>query len=155
MQNNILLKTWQIASVLPLGKQMVSKLICHRIPFFKTIRPVFVELRPDYCQARMPKTKQVINHLGSIHAIAMCNMAEFTGGAMCEVSLPAEYRWIPKGMQVEYVKKATTDLKAIATPVDPRWSVERGDYHVQVEIFNQQNDLVFKAIIMMKVSTKK
>lgn len=155
MKINILLKTWQIAAKFPLGKQIVAKAICYKIPFFKTIRPVFVELRPNYCQATMPKTKQVINHLGSIHAIAMCNMAEFTEGAMCEVSLPTAYRWIPKGMQVEYLKKATTDLKAIATPVDAMWSADQGDYRVQVEIFNQQEAMVFKAIIVMQVSAKK
>jgi len=57
----------------------------------------------------------VLNHIGTVHAIAMCNMAELAGGTMTEVTVPATHRWIPKGMTVEYLKKAETDLIAIAS----------------------------------------
>lgn len=50
----------------------------------------------------------------------MCNMAELAGGTMTEVTVPSTHRWIPKGMTVEYLKKAETDLIAVATPVEKK-----------------------------------
>ena len=44
----------------------------------------------------------------------MCNMAELAAGIMSEATVPASHRWIPKGMTVEYLKKAGTDLRAVA-----------------------------------------
>lgn len=147
-----LLKLWNQLSKLPLGNQIVTQLLCHKIPYFKTIKPRLLVVENGRCEASMPKTKLVINHLGSIHAIALCNMAEFTGGVMCEVSIPQNYRWIPKGMQVEYIKKATTDLIAIAMPNHHQNSQNNGIYVVTVEIFDLHKDLVFRANIEMKVS---
>ena len=48
----------------------------------------------------------------------MCNMAELAGGMATEVTIPADARWIPVGMTVEYLRKARGDLRAVAT-LDP------------------------------------
>lgn len=149
-----LLQLWNYSSKLPFGKSLVTQLLCHKIPFFKTIKPKLLLVEPNRCEASMQKTKFIINHLGSIHAIALCNMAEFAGGVMCEVSIPSNLRWIPQGMQVEYIKKATTDLNAIATPNQNLTDLERGVYVALVEIFDMSKDLVFRANIEMKVSER-
>ena len=103
----------------------------------------------------MPKRRAVLNHLGTVHAIAMCNMAELAGGTMTEVTVPATHRWIPNGMTVEYLKKAKTDLIAIATPeAEPDWS-KAGEYKVNVVVQDTQGEVVFRALITMWVSPKK
>ena len=43
----------------------------------------------------------------------MCNMAELAAGTMTDVTVPGNYRWIPKGMTVEYLAKAETDLTVL------------------------------------------
>ena len=59
-------------------------------------------------------------------------------------------------MTVEYLKKAETDLIAIATPVESNFQWNQGsDYLVNVEVKDTHNDLVFKAVITMWVSEKK
>ncbi len=40
-------------------------------------------------------------------------------GALAEASVPAGKRWIPKGMEVAYTAKATSDITCIAE-TDPR-----------------------------------
>jgi Domain of unknown function (DUF4442) len=56
-------------------------------------------------------------------------MAELAGGTMTDATVPNTHRWIPKGMQVEYLKKANTDLVAIATPVQANFQWNAGsDY---------------------------
>lgn len=149
------LKIWQRFAKAPGGKWAFSKLVCLKAPYFSSIQPLFEELKPEYCRVRIAKRRAVLNHFGTVHAIAMCNMAELSGGTMTEVTVPATHRWIPKGMTVEYLKKATTDLVAIAMPEKKKdWSVA-GEYKVKVEVRDTQDELVFQALITMWVSPKK
>ena len=86
----------------------------------------------------------------------MCNMAELAGGTMTEVTVPSTHRWIPKGMTVEYLKKAETDLVAIATPVDINYDWEKaGESLVNVAVLDLNNDKVLHATITMWISKKK
>ena len=136
------------------GKWAFSQLLCLKAPYFGSIKPVLEELRPEYCQLRIVKRRRVMNHIGTVHAIAMCNMAELAGGTMAEVTVPSTHRWIPKGMTVEYLKKATTDLRAFAVPVAPSdWSTA-GEYQVQVVVQDDKEEAVFRALITMWVSPK-
>jgi acyl-coenzyme A thioesterase PaaI-like protein len=149
------LKVWQQLEKWPGGKWFFSRLLCLKAPYFSSIRPRFEVLRPEYCIARIAKRRAVLNHIGTVHAIAMCNMAELTGGAMTEVTVPATHRWIPKGMTVEYLQKATTDLVAVATPEStPDWSAA-GEYIVRVEVRDRKDVLVFQALITMWVTPKR
>ena len=149
------LEIWQRLCSRPAGKWIFSKALCLKAPYFSSIRPQFEELRPEFCKVRMNKSRKVLNHLGTVHAIAMCNMAELAGGAMTEVTVPATHRWIPKGMSVEYLKKAKTDLVAIATPLSRIDLTQPSEYKVQVEVLDLSKDVVFRAKIQMWVSSKK
>ena len=40
------------------------------------------------------------------------NLAELAGGLAVEASLPPSMRWIPKGMEVDYVRKAVGTMRA-------------------------------------------
>ncbi|MCQ7044087.1 DUF4442 domain-containing protein, partial [Escherichia coli] len=79
----------------------------------------------------------------------------FVGGLACEVSIPASMRWIPKGMTVEYLKKATGTMRAVATPAfAPQGSGEGYELPFNVVVTNPQGEAVFKATISMWVSAK-
>lgn len=149
------LNIWKRLASKPGGKWAFSRLVCLKAPYFGSIRPRFEDLRPQYCAVRMRKRRAVLNHIGTVHAVAMCNLAELAGGTMTEVTIPATHRWIPKGMTVEYLKKATTDLVAVATPrsqID--WSVP-GEFKVEVAVRDQQGEQVFGAVISMWVAPRK
>jgi len=60
----------------------------------------------------------VHNHLHTVHAIASCNAAEMAMGMLMEATVPTSHRWIPKAMNVQYLQKATTSLRATAR-IDP------------------------------------
>lgn len=149
------LNLWNSFANKPGGKWAFSRLLCVKAPYFGSISPVFEALRPAYCEVRIAKRRGVLNHIGTVHAIAMCNMAELAGGTMTEVAVPSTHRWIPKGMTVEYLKKATTDLVAVATPIlVSDWSVA-GEYPVKVVVSDTTGEPVFQAVINMWVSPKK
>jgi acyl-coenzyme A thioesterase PaaI-like protein len=52
--------------------------------------------------------------LKTVHAIASCNAAEMAMGMLMEATVPTTHRWIPKAMNVQYLQKATTSLRATA-----------------------------------------
>ncbi len=138
----------------PLGKRLFSRLVCFKAPYFRSIRPHFEELKPGYCRIRIKKRRAVTNHLKSVHAIAMCNMAELAGGTMVEASLPKTMRWIPKGMSVAYKKIARTDLVASCEIPPDRLDVP-GDCPVEVTVKDMNDQIVFTAQIAMYLSLKK
>ncbi len=137
----------------PLGKCLFSKLFCLKAPYFGSIRPYFEEVKSGSCVVKVKNRRAVRNHIGSVHAIAMCNMAEAAAGLCIEVSLAKNLRWIPKKMEVEYLKKATRDVKAVCK-LDPMKLVV-GENPVLVDVFDLAGDKVFQAKITMYVSERK
>jgi acyl-coenzyme A thioesterase PaaI-like protein len=149
------LSLWRRLAPLPGGRWLFSRLVCIKAPYFATIRPCFVELKPGYCELHIRKRRRVLNHIGTVHAIAMCNMAELAGGTMTDVSIPSTHRWIPKGMTVEYLKKAATNLRAVAE-LDPQTQFgDAAEIPVTVRVLDKDDQLVFRAVITMWVSRKR
>jgi len=139
---------------LPAGKRIFSKLICLKAPYFNTIKPLFKELRPGYCEVTMKKRRAVHNHIKSVHAIAMCNLSELAAGTMLEVTLPQSMRWIPKGMTVEYLKIARTDLKAVCK-ISTEDLDNPQELNMSVHVTDTSDTEVFRAVITMHISKRK
>lgn len=133
-----------------MGPEMFSKSIGHVAPYFSTIDPEVIALKPGYCEVHLKNQKKVHNHIGTVHAIAMCNAAELAGGMATDVSIPNGARWIPQGMTVAYLSKAKTDLKVICDASDTDFS-EPGKIIVHVEAFDTDNTKCFTADITMNV----
>ena len=144
------LKVYKRLAQFPLGKRIFSKMVCVLTPYFSSIKPVITELDQGYCSVSMRKRRAVTNHINTVHAIAMCNMAELSGGLLTEVSLPKGTRWLPSGMSVKYLKKAKTNLTAIADGRDINWDKE-GDKVVPVQIKDINDEIVFTAQINMNI----
>lgn len=152
---NFTLRVWQRLSRYPLGKWLFSRLVCLKAPYFGSIRPRFVELRPGHSEVRMNKRRGVKNHIGTVHAIAMCNLAEIAAGTMTEVSVPGTHRWIPRGMTVEYLEKACTHLRAVATLQVPERFAGPAELPVRVDVVDTGGTVVFRASIGMWITPKK
>ena len=148
------LAAWNRLESKPFGKTLFSRLICFKAPYFATISPRFEELRPGYARVSMRKRRGVTNHIGTVHAIAMCNLAELAAGTMTEISIPAAMRWLPKGMQVEYLKKSTGGVHAVATFPEVAEGPGR-DVPATVEIKDDAGEVVCRATITMWVSPRK
>jgi acyl-coenzyme A thioesterase PaaI-like protein len=132
------------------GPEQFTATICQIAPYFSTIQPQVTALRPGYAEATVPLRKEVTNHLGTMHAIALCNAAELVAGTMTDASLPTGYRWIPKGMSVEYLAKVKSDIRAVSDGSGIDWQ-QTGDVVVPVEVFDQEGKKVFAARITMNV----
>lgn len=151
---NRVLSLWTSLAGKPLGKVLFSKIICWKAPYFGTIAPRFEELRPGYARVSMRKRRAIQNHIQTVHAIAMCNLAELGAGTMMEASLPTSMRWLPKGMSIQYLKKAETDVTAECTASDTAQGPAR-DVIVSVDLRDKGGNTVAHAEIAMYVSPKK
>ena len=145
------LALWQRVRRWPMGGRLFGRLVSMQAPYFATIAPTVVELEVGRCVAQMRDRRSVRNHIGTVHAIALCNLAEFVGGIGTEASTPRELRWIPKGMTVRYLGKARGTMTAIATipPVAP------GDCVAAVKVIDTSGATVFEADITMWISARK
>ena len=137
------------------GDRLFSLAFAKKAPYFWSIRPRFTVIEPNHAELVIPKRRAVQNHLGTVHAIALCNLAEFTGGLGCDASLPPSMRWIPKGMTVAYLKKAVGTLRATATPAIPPHASQDGyDLPFEVVVENAAGEVVFRATIAMWVTPR-
>ena len=148
------LAAWRKLEGRPFGRAIFSWFVCRKAPYFGTIRPRFEEFRPGFARVSMRKRRAVENHIGTVHAIAMCNLAELAAGTMTEASIPRSMRWLPKGMQVEYLRKAETGIEAIATLAEVAEGPGR-DVPVVVELRDAAGTVVCRATITMWVSPRK
>jgi acyl-coenzyme A thioesterase PaaI-like protein len=138
---------------LPAGRWLFSRAVCLRAPYFGSIRPSVVTLEPGRCIAEIAHRRQVQNHIGTVHAIALCNLAELVAGLCSEASLPISMRWIPKGMTVDYVAKAKGRMRAAATPAVPAvHAAQAYELPISVVITDPAETEVLRATIRMWAS---
>lgn len=154
------LNLWKQTTSLPvvgplLGKRVFSLAFAQKAPYFATIRPRFAELRPNYAELVIPKRRGVHNHIGTVHAIALCNGLEAAMGALAEVTIPSDKRWIPKGMDVAYTAKATSDIRCIAETDPEQWTSDDPDLRVRVKGLRDDDTVVVEGEIRLWVTSKK
>jgi len=137
------------------GRWLVSRAVCWRAPYFASIAPRIERLEPGRCVVRMRDRRAVRNHLGTVHAIALCNMAELAGGLATDATIPASMRWIPKGMSVRYLAKARGPMTATAIVPSVADAGRAQELQAHVEVRDAADAAVFAADITMWVSPRK
>ena len=86
------------------------------------MRPQVRDVRPHHAELTIRKRRAVQNHIGTVHAIAVCNGLEAAMGCSPRPRPRRDRRWIPKGMQVSYLAKSTTDLLCVAETDPADWA---------------------------------
>ncbi len=141
---NPLLAKWNRMNRTAVGRWLVSRAIAWVVPYSGTIRARVCELGPGRAVITMRDRRRVRNHLGSVHAAAMMNLCELTGGMLATVSMPADARMIITRASVDFVKKARGKLTATGTCPVPT-SNERAELEASVVVCDQQGDQVATA----------
>ncbi|MGL5931192.1 MAG: hotdog fold domain-containing protein [Dermatophilaceae bacterium] len=139
----------------PFGRRLFSLAYARKAPYFRTVRPQVREVRPHHAALVIRKRKAVENHIGTVHAIAVCNGLEAAMGLLAEATTPAGQRWIPKGMTVTYLAKSTTDLVCTADTDQSDWEVgAAGDVPVRVRAVREDGTVVVDGTITIYVSDR-
>lgn len=119
-------------SAKPLGTKVFGLAYMVKAPYFRSIRPQVRAMEPHHGAVRIAKRKAVQNHIGTVHAIAVANGLEAAMGLMCEATVPDGMRWIPKGIQLDYLAKVPGDVDCVARTTPEQWAQEP-PFEVEVE----------------------
>lgn len=140
------------------GDRLFSFAFSQVAPYFWTIRPRFTVIEPNHAEVVIRKRRGVQNHLGTVHAIALCNGLEAAMGVLAEASIPTNRRWIPKGMEVSYTAKATSDITCIAETDPEQWTTPADsgvEVPVQVKGVRDDGTVVIEGVIRLWVTPRK
>jgi acyl-coenzyme A thioesterase PaaI-like protein len=146
---------YQATARLPFGRTLFTELFKRVAPYFQTIPARIESAEPGRVVATMRDTRRVRNHLGTVHAIAMCNLAEMAMGLAAEATIPTTHRWIPKTMSVAYLAKAKGTLTATAQLPLPEPLADKQEIQVPVAVTNREGVEVFHADIVIWVTAKR
>jgi len=144
---------WNRLAPLPGGKRVFSWLLAWLVPYTGTVRPYVLELLPGHAKVRMADRRAVRNHLRSIHAVALANLAEVTSGLALTSALPASARGIPISLAITYLKKARGTLIAQADVRIPDASRE-AEYDFESVISNAAGETVARATVRWRIGPR-
>jgi uncharacterized protein (TIGR00369 family) len=111
-KRNVIREAWDRLHRLPGGKRLFSRLVGIAAPYTGSIGAVVDELGVGAARVHLADRRAVRQHLGSVHAIALCNLAELCGNLAVAYSLPDGMRFIVAGLQIDYLKKARGTIVA-------------------------------------------
>lgn len=141
-------------TALPQGKRLFSIFYGQMAPYFSSIHLQVEEMKPHYARIKLPKRRSVQNHIGTVHAIAACNGLEAAMGLLAEATCPPDHRWLPKGMDVQYLAKSAGDLYCTAETTEADWAAAP-DVKVKVQAALKDGTVTVAGTIHLWVTPKK
>ena len=151
---SLIRRQWETWSGRPAGKRIFSALLGRIVPYTGSMGARVEEIRPGYARATLRDRKKVRNHLRSVHAVALLNLAELSSGLALNYALPPDARSILKGLSMEYHKKARGLLTAEATAPVLQDAAER-DLEIETAVRDEAGDVVATAKAHWRVGPRK
>ncbi|MBA3890947.1 MAG: DUF4442 domain-containing protein [Gemmatimonadaceae bacterium] len=146
-----ILLAWNRLRAVPGGSLLFSIFVGRIAPYTGSIGARCAELRPGYSRWTMRDRRGLRNHLRSVHAVALVNLAEVTSGTAMLTALPPGVRGIVTALEITYVKKArgllTATTECVVDPV-----TEQRDQQVEAVIHDAAGDEVARARVLWRLS---
>lgn len=152
-ESNLIREVWDALVRVPGGKLLFSQLIGRTAAYTGSIGAKVDELRHGYAETSMRDRPKLRNHLRSVHAIALANLAELTGNIAMAYSMPDDARFIVAGLSIDYTKKARGTIRGICNCPSVT-SNERKEYPVFVYLNDESGDAVAKVTLRTLVGPK-
>jgi acyl-coenzyme A thioesterase PaaI-like protein len=99
----------------PLRAVALTAVVRRTVPFTATAGLRVEELAGERVAVRLTNRRPVRNHIGTLHAAAMALAAETCSGFVVAMNVPDSRTLVIKSLKVEFKKRCTGALRAVAT----------------------------------------
>lgn len=134
---------WRRCAPLPGGRLLFSLMLGRMVPYTGALGARVEALEPGFARVTLRDRRGVRNHLGSVHAVALANLAEVTSGLAMLTALPDDARGIVLHLGVEYLKKARGTLTAECRCAAPSGIEET--VTLTADVMNGEREVVARA----------
>ncbi|MHB1296896.1 MAG: hotdog fold domain-containing protein [Gemmatimonadaceae bacterium] len=145
-----LLRLWNRLSPLPGGQWLFAQLFGRMVPYSGSVGPRIRHLEPGYCRVEIPDRRSNRQHLGSVHAIALLNVAEQASGMAMMAGLPDGIRGIVTNISMEYLKKARGTITAESRVAVPTVTGDT-DFDVVADCTDREGTVVARATVRWRL----
>jgi acyl-coenzyme A thioesterase PaaI-like protein len=145
-----LLRLWQTLRPLPGGQWLFARIFSLMVPYSGSVGPRVRVLEPGHAEVEIPDRRSNRQHLGSIHAIALINVAEQASGLAMMVGLPDGIRAIVTHISMQYLKKARGTIRAVSTVAVPTVTTDT-DLDVTADCLDREGNVVARAPVRWRV----
>jgi acyl-coenzyme A thioesterase PaaI-like protein len=136
-----LLALWRRLKSWPAGEWLFARIFAYTVPYSGSVQPRIRVLEPGHAEVEMPDIRANRQHLGSVHAIALMNVAEMASGLAMMAGLPGHIRSIVTALHMTYHKKARGTIRAVSRVTVPTVTTDQ-DFEVLAECFDPSGTLV-------------
>lgn len=143
-------RNWDRLSPLPGGRWLFSRVLGMTNPYSGAVGARVEALEPGYARLTLKDRRGVRNHLNSVHAIALANIAELASGLAMLTGLPTTVRGIPTQISIQYLKKARGLLTAESRVTVPTVTQDTS-YEVVSSVKDQAGDEVARATVTWRL----
>ena len=145
-----LLRLWRLCAPLPGGWWVFQRLFAWTVPYSASTKPRVRVLEPGHAEVEIPDRRANRQHLGSVHAIALMNVAEMASGLAMMAGLPDGVRGIVREIRMEYLKKARGTIRAVSHVAIPEVTGDR-DLEVTADCLDPSGAVVARATVSWRL----
>ena len=149
---NPTLADWQKRSQSRFGRWLFTRARCRRAPYFASINPYFIELRTALCIVHIPRQRGTSGPNNTVHPLAIATLCELAASTVTEVTLPPAMSWHSRGMTIEYLRRAESDVTATARLDKAEWG-DTQNIAVPVSAVDRNGTEVVRAVITVRVES--
>lgn len=141
---------WRRLRPLPGGEWLFARIFAYTVPYSGSTKPRIRILEPGHAEVEIPDRRANRQHLGSVHAIALMNVAEMASGLAMMAGLPDTVRGIVTSLTMTYHKKARGTIRAISRVSVPTVTEDR-DFDVTAECVDPEGTVVATATVRWRL----
>jgi len=149
-----LLKLWRSLSPLPGGQWLFAQMFSRMVPYSGSVGPRIRHLEPGHVRVEIPDRRTNRQHLGSVHAIALMNVAEMASGLAMMSGLPDGVRGIVTSISIDYLKKARGTITAVSRVAVPTVTTDT-DFDVVSECLDRDGAVVARATVRWRLGPER
>jgi acyl-coenzyme A thioesterase PaaI-like protein len=149
-----LLRLWRRLHWLPGGTRLFSRAFGWAVPYSGSVRPHVRALAPGHAEVEIPDRRRNRQHLGSVHAVALVNLAEQTSGLALLTALPDGIRAIVIQISMQYLKKARGPIHAVCDVAAPTVSGDM-EFDVTADCLDRSGDMVARATVRWRLGAER